>query len=156
MEDRDFLRNQVFKDSTEDTLHLPVNIPRLVLNCQRQFDLRSSALINHGKTDLTPQAVLEGVDSLIKQLTVFHGRLASVKATPNEILKEMDENALQLMKIYLRQQLASCKVIKQHRFTPQSFEWLIGEIKSRFETSLVQPGEMVGSIAAHSLGEPAT
>jgi DNA-directed RNA polymerase II subunit RPB1 len=32
----------------------------------------------------------------------------------------------------------------------------MGEIKSRFEQSLVCPGEMVGSIAAHSLGEPAT
>ena len=37
-----------------------------------------------------------------------------------------------------------------------SFDWLMGEIKSRFEQSLVHPGEMVGSIAAHSLGEPAT
>ena len=37
-----------------------------------------------------------------------------------------------------------------------SFDWLLGEIKSRFEQSLVSPGEMVGSIAAHSLGEPAT
>jgi DNA-directed RNA polymerase II subunit RPB1 len=33
---------------------------------------------------------------------------------------------------------------------------LIGEIKTRFEASLIHPGEMVGSIAAHSLGEPAT
>jgi DNA-directed RNA polymerase II subunit RPB1 len=40
--------------------------------------------------------------------------------------------------------------------TQDSFDWLIGEIKSRFESSLVHPGEMVGSIAAHSLGEPAT
>lgn len=40
--------------------------------------------------------------------------------------------------------------------TTDSFDWLIGEIKSRFESSLVHPGEMVGSIAAHSLGEPAT
>jgi DNA-directed RNA polymerase II subunit RPB1 len=40
--------------------------------------------------------------------------------------------------------------------TADSFDWLIGEVKSRFEQSLVHPGEMVGSIAAHSLGEPAT
>ena len=40
--------------------------------------------------------------------------------------------------------------------TQDAFDWLIGEIKSRFEASLIHPGEMVGSIAAHSLGEPAT
>lgn len=40
--------------------------------------------------------------------------------------------------------------------TSESFDWLIGEVKSRFEQSLVHPGEMIGSIAAHSIGEPAT
>ena len=37
-----------------------------------------------------------------------------------------------------------------------SFDWLLGEIKSRFESAIVHPGEMVGSLAAQSLGEPAT
>jgi DNA-directed RNA polymerase II subunit RPB1 len=40
--------------------------------------------------------------------------------------------------------------------TQESFDWLVGEVKSRFEQSLVHPGEMIGSIAAHSIGEPAT
>jgi DNA-directed RNA polymerase II subunit RPB1 len=40
--------------------------------------------------------------------------------------------------------------------TKDAFDWLIGEIKSKFEQSLVHPGECVGSLAAHSLGEPAT
>jgi DNA-directed RNA polymerase II subunit RPB1 len=42
------------------------------------------------------------------------------------------------------------------RFSKQAFDWLLGEIKSRFENSLIHSGEVVGSIAAHSLGEPAT
>ena len=50
----------------------------------------------------------------------------------------------------------STKIIKNDRFSQSSFDWLLGEIKSRFEQSLVSPGEMIGSIAAHSLGEPAT
>jgi DNA-directed RNA polymerase II subunit RPB1 len=33
---------------------------------------------------------------------------------------------------------------------------LVGEIKSRFEAGIVNPGEMVGSIGAQSIGEPAT
>jgi len=32
----------------------------------------------------------------------------------------------------------------------------LGEIKSKFDMARVNPGEMVGSIAAQSLGEPAT
>ena len=31
--DRNFLRSKVFKDTDNEILHLPVNIPRLVLNC---------------------------------------------------------------------------------------------------------------------------
>lgn len=33
---------------------------------------------------------------------------------------------------------------------------MIGEIKSRFDQAIVNPGEMIGPIAAQSLGEPAT
>jgi len=40
--------------------------------------------------------------------------------------------------------------------TSEAFDWVIGEIKSRFDQALVNPGEMVGPIAAQSLGEPAT
>ena len=44
----------------------------------------------------------------------------------------------------------------QERMSSPSFDWLLGEIKSRFESAIVHPGEMVGSLAAQSLGEPAT
>lgn len=37
-----------------------------------------------------------------------------------------------------------------------AFELLLGEIKNKFEQSLSNPGEMIGSIAAQSIGEPAT
>ena len=42
------------------------------------------------------------------------------------------------------------------RLTQKSFDWLIGEIRHRFERSLAHAGEMVGTIAAQSVGEPAT
>lgn len=38
----------------------------------------------------------------------------------------------------------------------QAFDWMVGEIKSRFESSIAHPGEVVGSIAAQCVGEPAT
>jgi DNA-directed RNA polymerase II subunit RPB1 len=33
---------------------------------------------------------------------------------------------------------------------------LVGEIEARFTKSIAHPGEMVGSLAAQSIGEPAT
>jgi DNA-directed RNA polymerase II subunit RPB1 len=60
------------------------------------------------------------------------------------------------MQIYIRSSLASKRLILHENLNVQSFDWMIGEIKSKFESGLVHPGEVVGSIAAHSLGEPAT
>jgi DNA-directed RNA polymerase II subunit RPB1 len=47
-------------------------------------------------------------------------------------------------------------MIQNERLSSEAFDWIIGEIKSRFESAIVNPGEMVGPIAAQSLGEPAT
>lgn len=58
--------------------------------------------------------------------------------------------------MYLRSILAAKRLIIEENFTSSSFDWLVGEIKSRFQQGLAHPGEVVGSIAAHSLGEPAT
>ena len=69
---------------------------------------------------------------------------------------ETQQNATRLVKIYLRQALSSKKLILHERLNTASFDWLLGEIKSRFSASLAHAGEVVGSIAAHSIGEPAT
>lgn len=38
----------------------------------------------------------------------------------------------------------------------EAFDWLLGEIETRFQQAKTQPGEMVGPLAAQSIGEPAT
>jgi DNA-directed RNA polymerase II subunit RPB1 len=52
--------------------------------------------------------------------------------------------------------LCTKNMIQTERLSTEAFDWIIGEIKSRFEQAIVNPGEMVGPIAAQSLGEPAT
>jgi DNA-directed RNA polymerase II subunit RPB1 len=47
-------------------------------------------------------------------------------------------------------------VLNKERLDKKAFEWLIGEIESKFRRALVNPGESVGCIAAQSLGEPVT
>ncbi|KAG9081047.1 DNA-directed RNA polymerase II subunit rpb1 [Ceratobasidium sp. 370] len=38
----------------------------------------------------------------------------------------------------------------------QAFDWIIGEVETKFNASIVNPGEMCGTLAAQSIGEPAT
>lgn len=44
----------------------------------------------------------------------------------------------------------------RERLSKNAFEWVLGEIKKKFQRARSHPGEMVGSIAAQSIGEPAT
>lgn len=110
-------------------------------------------LHNVAKSDLNPIYVVEQVKKLAEQLTIFPGR-NPVKV--DKYIQEANANATKLAKIYIRQVLSAKRLILEENFTSSSFDWLIGEVKSRFSQGLVNPGEVVGSIAAHSLGEPAT
>ncbi len=64
------------------------------------------------------------------------------------MFEEGNNNATWLSKIYLRSILNSKNIVQNERLSKASFDWLIGEIKERFRSSLVNPGEMVGSIGA--------
>jgi DNA-directed RNA polymerase II subunit RPB1 len=61
-----------------------------------------------------------------------------------------------LYRILIRGMLASKRVLKQYRLSEAALNWVIGEIETRFHKAKVNPGEMVGVLAAQSIGEPAT
>src|SRR5690606_14996549 len=69
---------------------------------------------------------------------------------------EAQDNALRLFSCQVRSKLAFRRLVVEHRLTKVAFDWVIGEIETRFARSLVNPGEMVGVLAAQSIGEPAT
>lgn len=45
-------------------------------------------------------------------------------------------------------------VLEHHKLTQESFAWLLGEIESRFQTCLVNPGEMVRSMYKYRMPCP--
>ena len=92
--------------------------------------------------------VLNGVDELLKDLVVVRGS--------DQLSIEAQRNATLLFSILVRSTLAVRRVIEEYRLSSPAFNWLIGEIESRFNQAIVHPGEMVGTIAAQSIGEPAT
>ncbi|KAK9461884.1 DNA-directed RNA polymerase II subunit RPB1 [Lipomyces oligophaga] len=140
--DREFLRSFVFKNG-EDAWPLPVNIHRIVRNSQQIFHLdRSKA------SDLTPTEIITKVTELCKKLIVVRGN--------NSVVQEVQENATSLMQCLVRSRLASKRVFEEYRLNRAAFDWVIGQIEAQFARAVVAPGEMVGVIAAQSIGEPAT
>ena len=108
---------------------------------------------NKLKTDLSPDYVIQATKDLLQdRIRVY--QTARLEASP--LFVAANDDATWLFKIYLRQMLAAKHVIHTKRLSRSSFDWLLGEIQTRFERSLVHPGEMVGSIGAQSMGEPAT
>ena len=82
--------------------------------------------------------------------------IPGVKIKNDPLILEANRDSTWLFKIYLRSLLNCKQVIQYERLSKESFDWILGEIKSRFDQALVNPGEMVGSIGAQSMGEPAT
>ncbi|KAJ1362952.1 DNA-directed RNA polymerase II subunit rpb1 [Parelaphostrongylus tenuis] len=99
-------------------------------------------------SSLSPLHVIEGVKKLSKRLIIVSGE--------DKISKQAQYNATLLMNILIRSTLCSKKMASTHKLNMEAFDWLIGEIETKFQQAIAQPGEMVGALAAQSLGEPAT
>lgn len=139
--DRDALR-QIFP-AGDNKVVLPCNLQRMIWNVQKIFHINKRA-----PTDLNPIKVIEGVDSLLRKCVVVAG--------DDKLSVQANENATLLFRCLVRSTLCTKRVAEEFRLSSEAFEWLIGEIETRFLQAQVQPGEMVGALAAQSLGEPAT
>ncbi|KAK9455699.1 hypothetical protein V1511DRAFT_310865 [Dipodascopsis uninucleata] len=139
--DRKFLRT-VFKNG-DDAWPLPVNIQRVIRNSQQIFHLNRQKA-----SDLTPIEVAERVRDLCRKFIVTRG--------DNRIVQEIQENATTLFQCLVRSRLACKRVFEEYRLNRVAFEWVVGQIEAQFARAVVAPGEMVGVIAAQSIGEPAT
>lgn len=142
LEDRRYLRDVCFPNG-DYNWPLPVNLRRIIQNAQQIFHNG-----RHKASDLKLDEIVYGVKELCTKLTVVRGE--------SELLREAQANATLLFQCLLRSRLATRRVIEEFKLSKISFDWLIGEIEAQFQKSLVHPGEMVGVIAAQSIGEPAT
>ncbi|OZJ04949.1 DNA-directed RNA polymerase II subunit rpb1 [Bifiguratus adelaidae] len=141
-EERSLLREFIFTTG-EDKWPLPTNLQRLVTNAQQIFHID-----RRKPSDLHPSHIVQSVKELSERLTVVRGS--------DKISYEAQSNATLLFQILLRSTFSAKRVLDEFHLDKKSFEWLLGEVESRFLMSIVAPGEMVGTIAAQSIGEPAT
>ncbi|XP_063701054.1 DNA-directed RNA polymerase II subunit RPB1 [Culicoides brevitarsis] len=139
--DREALR-QIFPNG-ENKVVLPCNLQRMIWNVQKIFHINK-----RGATDLNPLKVIQGVKDLLSKCVIVAGS--------DRLSKQANENATLLFQCLVRSTLCTKYVAEEFRLNNEAFEWLIGEIETRFQQAQANPGEMVGALAAQSLGEPAT
>ncbi|CAH7669886.1 DNA-directed RNA polymerase II subunit RPB1 [Phakopsora pachyrhizi] len=141
-EDRETLRKFIFPDGS-GRKPLPVNIRRIIQNAQQIFhiDFRKPS-------DLPPNEIIQMVKELCDRLVVVRGN--------DSLSRAAQDNATLLFRILLRSNFASRRVLEEFHLNREAFVWVLGEIEARFNQSLAAPGEMCGTLAAQSIGEPAT
>ena len=105
---------------------------RTVNNTIQTFKIRPDGL-----SDLSPLEVIEAVNDLCNKLTI--------NGFPNFNFN-----------LVVKSKLAPKMVLKKYRLTKLAFEHAINLIKMKFNSAIVQAGEMVGLLSAQSLGETST
>ena len=148
IEDRDYLRNVVFKNrEISDKLYCPVNIRRLIVNAINRFAITSKV-----KSDLNPLEIISDTKKLIEKLP----RMFKNVHNEDLIIPENCYNATRLLSILIREHLSVKNMMIKNKFNKSAFNYLLNEIELKFLESIVNPGEMVGAVASQSLGEPST
>ncbi|KIN99418.1 hypothetical protein M404DRAFT_965896, partial [Pisolithus tinctorius Marx 270] len=73
-----------------------------------------------------------------------------------EVSREVQANASLTFCMHVRATLATRHVLGEFHLNCEVFEWVLDEIEAKFNHTLVNPGGMCSTVAAQSIGEPAT
>jgi len=142
-EDRRVIREVNSRKKLEEMMQLPLNVVRLIDTAMRTFPQDDS-----GRSDLRPQDVIPAVQKMLDMMTIVRGE--------DHISIAADHNATILFKAQLRSRLAFKRIAVTQRMNKMAFDHVLGELANRWDKAFVSPGEMVGVLAAQSIGEPAT
>lgn len=118
--------------------YVPFNVDRIVASVKARIKVITK------KTQVTSDWVCEQLEQFIDSLRI------------NNILAPLKENLLTYTKYILWSKLSSKMVICHHRLNKKMFKEILKIIRDRFDKGLIQSGEMVGPIAAQSIGEKLT
>lgn len=89
------------------------------------------------------------VTSPVQVTTLMQRLFSSIKALRRE-------QASFLTLAYLRATLTLRFLVVEKRLTLAAMEWLVDDLCNAYRRSLINPGEMVGTLGAASIGEPCT
>ena len=126
MADREFLMHNVWRYKRDSKIFAPVNLRRLLAKYRNPYAT---------KTDLLPDHVERELDKMCSEYWI-----SSNKA----------------FHCLLRYYLAPKKMILKSRLSRAMFDELISEVRFKYIKAQVHAGEMVGTLAAQSIGEPTT
>lgn len=144
---KELICTDVFPDG-DSKQHIPINLARMMGRAKMKLAGENEMDRND---KYTPMEIVNLVNKLLEELEITRAIREG-----DSIGREVEDNAKIILNGHVRGVLGSRKILQQDKLSKQSFNWLIGEIKQRFMKSVAFAGEMIGTLAAQSVGEPAT
>ena len=134
--DKMFIIEKVNRNKKNSKINYPIPFNRLInTTIKRQL----ATGINGSLTDLTPDYIFDKIEQIIKDLYV----------------KDTEQGMI-YFHILLRCYLSPKKIIIKYNFSKSMFDWIVLQIYEYFNEALAQPSEMVGIVAAQTIGEMGT
>jgi len=135
VEGREKIVKHVFAYRNENVIRLPVNFVQLIKSIQGQLEIDETFAVN-----ITPLEVMEMLEANYRKMMTYN--------------QYSPENSL--FKILYDFYLSPKTLLMKHRLHKDAIQLLLDTIFLKYKQALVHPGEMVGVIAAQSVGEPTT
>ena len=135
IQDREYMIVNVFDKKQETTFMYPVSFTRIINNAKAMLKKYGITTLS----DLNPKYVLKSIKTLCDELYVSRNNAGNT-----------------FLQILVRCHLSPKQVMTNYRFTRDIFDHVVQQIKLRFFEAIANPSEMVGVVAAQSIGEPAT
>tara|TARA_B110000037_G_scaffold219170_1_gene283749 strand:+ start:3072 stop:7595 length:4524 start_codon:yes stop_codon:yes gene_type:complete len=134
IEARDSIVKNIFKNTDAKMVHIPVSFQHIINNIQGMQHINKNSMV-----DITPMEAYTLIENNFKNLEMI------VYAKPTELFKVM---------YYFH--LSPKELLTVKRFNRKTLISLLEMITTVYKNAIVAPGEMVGMIAAQSIGEPTT
>ena len=130
---REKIVENVYNNENNNKVYIPVKFSRIINNIKNQMHITKDSLV-----DITPLEYCKILDETFENLNFNY-----VKPTD-------------LFKIVYYYYLSPVSILAMNRFNKNAVTLLLETITLQYKRSIVHPGEMVGMIAAQSIGEPTT
>ena len=131
---RNKIVKNVFNNKSERTVRVPVAFAYIIQNIIGQQGINKNSLV-----DITMFEAFQMIENTFEQLQLI------IFAPPTELFK--------VLYFYY---LSPKDLLLNKRFNKKALEILLQTIILAYKRAIVSPGEMVGMIAAQSIGEPTT
>jgi len=131
---RNIIIEKICKNKDNKNVNLPVAFNHIINNIQGQQNINEKSMV-----DITPLEVFEIIEKTYNNLEKLY------YSKPN-----------QLFKVLFFYYLSPKDLLMNKRYNKKAIELLCLFITNQYKKAIIAPGEMVGIIAAQSIGEPTT